>query len=40
MRVHVELAIERIKNLKISSGPVSHKLWPLLHQIFVTVAVL
>ncbi len=39
LRVHVERAIERIKNFKILSGQVNHKLWPLLHQILVIVSV-
>ncbi len=39
LRVHVERAIERMKNIKILSGQINHKLWPLLHQILVIVAV-
>ncbi len=40
LRIHVERAIERMKNFKILSDKITSTLWPLLHQILVIVAVL
>ena len=39
LRVHVERAIERIRNFKILSAQLNNKLWPLLHLILVIAAV-
>ncbi|RUM31001.1 MAG: hypothetical protein DSY42_03545 [Aquifex sp.] len=40
LRIHVERAIERMKNFKILTNKVNFHLWPLLYQILVVVALL
>lgn len=40
LRIHVERAIERMKNFKILTNQINFHLWPLFHQILVIVAVL
>lgn len=40
LRIHVERAIERMKNYKLLSRTIDTRLWPLLDQITVIVAVM
>ncbi|RUM28700.1 MAG: hypothetical protein DSY42_07915 [Aquifex sp.] len=39
LRIHLERAIERIKNFKILSNRITFNLWPLLYQVLVIVSV-
>lgn len=40
LRIHVERAIERMKNYKLLENPIGINLWPLLDQLLVVVAVM